>query len=174
MSKSSKGILRSKPRYSTTSDVNPPVSVRAPNIVSHECHGDAPSNDVTPVTMNSRDVVERFQTGINQNSVSSPSSPSRDENHMARGSKKNTRSLADLVRCSVNLSNEARGIVNTDEGSEHQPKKESRCRPREKGGSIIVEPWAEGDGRECSNQDLKKQYRSCHSTRRRSSCGLYR
>jgi len=123
MSKSSKGILRSKPRYSTTSDVNPPVSVRAPNIVSHECHGDAPSNDVTPVTMNSRDVVERFQTGINQNSVSSPSSPSRDENHMARGSKKNTRSLADLVRCSVNLSNEARGIVNTDEGSEHQPKK---------------------------------------------------
>lgn len=123
MSKSSKGILKSKPRYSTAPDVNPPVSVRAPNIVSHEWHGDASSNDVTTVTMNSRDVVERFHTGNNQNSVSSSSSPSRDENHLARESKKNTRSLADLVRCSVNLSNEARGIVNNDEGSEHQPKK---------------------------------------------------
>ncbi len=122
MSKSSKGILRSQPRYSSAPDVNHPVSGSAPNVSHVQCHEAVPT-PATSITMNSRDVIERFQTDNDQIAVSASTSHPENKNHMTNDGKKKTRSLADLVRCSVNLNNEARGIINNNEGEQTRERK---------------------------------------------------
>lgn len=116
MAKPSSGILR-RPRYSSAS------------IKANESGGDdddvvpsiaSPPLDVTPTSYgdtamasNNKDVIERHADNSNRNQPSPQNS-----NKVVRQAKKNTRSLADLVKSSVSLNNEAYGMTEEkDEGA---------------------------------------------------------